>query len=64
MSGPEFIYLVLGLVVGVVAGYGLRAYRSHLRRQRYRTSSAYHIHGVHGPAPSPKENDKRPKASA
>jgi hypothetical protein len=63
MSGPEFAFLILGLAASGAAGYGLRAHRSHLRRQRYRTSSAYHIHGAHDAATAPEENDTGPKAS-
>ena len=63
MSDPEVLYLILGLVVGGAAGYGLRAYRSYLRRKRYRTSSAYHIHGVQGASADPKEGVEDPKAT-
>jgi hypothetical protein len=64
MSDSEFFYLILGLVAGAVAGYGLRAYRSYRRRQRYRTSSAYHIHGAQAAAPASKEAAKDANASS
>lgn len=45
MSGAELILLLLGLIVGFAVGYGVRAYRSHARRRRYRMSTSYHTHG-------------------
>jgi hypothetical protein len=47
MSGPEFLYLIFGLVLGAIGGYGLRAYRSRVRRERYRRSTSYHVLGEH-----------------